>query len=1185
MGRVAVSIGGGAAKGSARTIAPDTSEFTKYTLTFSGPEGDTANPVDTDDGSATVALPAGLWTISVTGYTGAEGSYVEAAQGSASVNIVAGYTGTVNILLGPKTGGAQGTFGFSLSIPYGLESSELIITTATGDPVETITLSYSFAGIEGSTSLDPGEYLVRIRLQKGTGDAASYAGLTEALHIYPGLTSALPEQEFEEDDFKTAVGEFDLSGKVTAPVFWAEPLAAFTETSQYTGSVAWKESDGSPLVTGVFRGGTVYKAVVTLSAKTDYTFTGVAANSFTFTGATGVTNSADSGVVTIEFPATETQTITGVAVAPSAPSVSQGGTQTFAATVTGTVEPPQTVTWTVEGNYDDGTAIAADGTLTVAINESAASLTVKAVSVADPSKDATAAVTVTAASVINIGSVAELAKIGVDPSYPLGGRYKLTANLTLSNWAPIGDSSAPFFGVFDGDDNTITLQDFDAAAVSERAYLGIFGYVKGGSAASKAKIKGLTIQSALNQSSDFAGRQVIGTLAGYAENTDIEQITLGGSFAFSSTKTIYLGGIAGYLQQGAVVKNSNVSADLAVTTGNSTGATNIPGTAAQAYSYVGGVAGIFVGGGEILGCHNTGDIQAYSEVAGSQIFAGGIAGGSYYSNTGCHGKIEDCSYAGDLHAKAKGFWTFAGGIAGTIAGGGGGDNPTRIVRSFATGAVSVAGTSSGNPYIGGIVGYNYFGARVSQCYFTGTVTADKSGDYTGGIAGYNSQTGAPNNSTIEDCWSTGIVTGFNNAGGIVGQNQINTYVRRCYSTAIVIASNTGATGVGGIAGMNASAMTNALTGNVALNPSIQGGNTANIHRVVGGGSSTQNINNLGWSGMTVITGGTYTPAVGANLKDGAAIAVQPSAADYAALGWNFDSVWEMDAYGYPKLQWQTADTPRAPLAGPVPVVQVENYNHYEGSTYTTNAGGKLTVSWKPVPGASSYDIYYAPRVTDAPAMPGAAAATGETGTSKVFADNTIGKNTMNYYVWIKANNSVGSSKASAPTGSLDRFLGTWTDGTNGGMDGFSITNADMTYLMLWAGYMDEDYDGEYDVLSYIRAVVPFEGGSETVEFNDKAGPAGIIVVEYDRSVDGNLMWSHKENNYFNALYYYGLNAGETRRSAYLGFAADLAGTYGSPDYGCDVAGVNEAITKFTFADMDDYVSPGVAAIYNWEAED
>jgi hypothetical protein len=328
------------------------------------------------------------------------------------------------------------------------------------------------------------------------------------------------------------------------------------------------------------------------------------------------------------------------------------------------------------------------------------------------------------------------------------------------------------------------------------------------------------------------------------------------------------------------------------------------------YGYVGGFVGAFKDGVEIVDCHNSGAITADSTLSGSQVFAGGIAGGSYYQFTTVYqGSIQDCSYTGNILARAKGYWTFAGGIAGTIVSGDAGNDAvtTKIVRCFATGTVSVAGTASGNPYVGGIVAYNYYGALVSQSYFTGNVIANKSGDYTGGIAGYNSQKEAPNNSRIEDCWSSGTVTGFNNAGGIVGQNQLHTYVRRCYSTATVKATNTGATGVGGIAGAN---LVNAgFSGTVencaALNSLIQAGNTSNIHRIAGGGTSTQNYNNLAYSGMTVVPGsGTYTPDIGADKKDGADCAATPSQADYEALGWDFASVWEMGGGGYPVLQWQ-----------------------------------------------------------------------------------------------------------------------------------------------------------------------------------------------------------------------------------------------------------------------------------------
>ena len=86
---------------------------------------------------------------------------------------------------------------------------------------------------------------------------------------------------------------------VTAPVTGTTPVTTITETEQYTGTVAWS---GSPTT---FAASTVYTATITLTAKADHTLTGVAANFFTVAGATPVSNSANSGVVSAVFPATE----------------------------------------------------------------------------------------------------------------------------------------------------------------------------------------------------------------------------------------------------------------------------------------------------------------------------------------------------------------------------------------------------------------------------------------------------------------------------------------------------------------------------------------------------------------------------------------------------------------------------------------------------------------------------------------------------------------------------------------------------------------------------------------------------------------------------------------------------------------------------------------------------------------
>jgi len=74
--------------------------------------------------------------------------------------------------------------------------------------------------------------------------------------------------------------------------------------------------------------------------------------------------------------------------------VAKNGTQTFTVAVSGTNNPAQTVIWSVEGGVS-GTTITTAGVLTVASNETATTLTVRATSAVDNTKSGTATVTVT----------------------------------------------------------------------------------------------------------------------------------------------------------------------------------------------------------------------------------------------------------------------------------------------------------------------------------------------------------------------------------------------------------------------------------------------------------------------------------------------------------------------------------------------------------------------------------------------------------------------------------------------------------------------------------------------------------------------------------------------------------------------------------------------------------------------
>jgi len=93
-----------------------------------------------------------------------------------------------------------------------------------------------------------------------------------------------------------------------------------------------------------------------------------------------------------------------VTVTPGIVTVPQGSTQQFNASVTGTNNPPQNVTWSVTGG-GAGTSISPSGLLTIGANQAPGPLTVRATSTADTSRSGTATVTVPAAAGIPPASV------------------------------------------------------------------------------------------------------------------------------------------------------------------------------------------------------------------------------------------------------------------------------------------------------------------------------------------------------------------------------------------------------------------------------------------------------------------------------------------------------------------------------------------------------------------------------------------------------------------------------------------------------------------------------------------------------------------------------------------------------------------------------------------------------------
>ncbi|MDR0586326.1 MAG: hypothetical protein LBG26_03710 [Treponema sp.] len=159
-----------------------------------------------------------------------------------------------------------------------------------------------------------------------------------------------------------------LDGKVTAPARGAAPVTTGIDTAEYTGTVAWQNDDGTSFSGSTFAPGTVYKAVVALTAKAGYTFNGVGANSFSYTGATNVTHPMGSNAnltVTIVFPATALTAVTVLDLTGAFAAPATGGTP--ATSLTGTTQYTGSITWSSSPvTFAGGTAYTATVTLTAA---------------------------------------------------------------------------------------------------------------------------------------------------------------------------------------------------------------------------------------------------------------------------------------------------------------------------------------------------------------------------------------------------------------------------------------------------------------------------------------------------------------------------------------------------------------------------------------------------------------------------------------------------------------------------------------------------------------------------------------------------------------------------------------------------------------------------------------------------
>ena len=334
------------------------------------------------------------------------------------------------------------------------------------------------------------------------------------------------------------------------------------------------------------------------------------------------------------------------------------------------------------------------------------------------------------------------------------GSLNTSASANFDEWKPIGTSSQPFTGTFDGGGYTIYglyIND------SSKNYVGLFGYI-GKNDTATGTVKNVTLAD-----SYVSGNEFVGGICGWNKGGTIEQSTNQSTNQATVTGREQVGGICGY--NSGNITNCTAGGSVSTTGGDSVGGIcgyNDGGTVENCTSgctvegkgtSTGGICGYNWGG--LLGCRNTGTVSGGRWV-------GGVCGDNCSSGNGIQGCYNEGAVFGTMSV---------GGVCGTNSG--------NLKKSYNTGNVS------GNSYVGGVCGTN--NENLQGCYNEGAVSGSMS---VGGVCGTN-------NGNLENSYNTNTVSGDSNVGGVCGFNNSGT-VNGCYNTGDVF----GAENVGGVCGWN-----------------------------------------------------------------------------------------------------------------------------------------------------------------------------------------------------------------------------------------------------------------------------------------------------------------------------------------------------------------------------------------------
>ena len=382
----------------------------------------------------------------------------------------------------------------------------------------------------------------------------------------------------------------------------------------------------------------------------------------------------------------------------------------------------------------------------------------------------------------------------------------------LGNFKPIGSSTTPFTGTFNGNHHTITgieTATFYGGTALAPIHTGMFAYISGATIKNVVTVGGSVTAASMSylhtlypqspERDDFFLTQGTGMIVGMADaNSIVDNCSNSGT----SVSYVFAGGIVGH-NYASVVSNSTNSGTMTVTYRgaggivgqnimNSTISNSTNSGTVTAFSHnAGGITGYNIDASIVSNSTNSGTMTALNTVGGivgynaNSTVSGSTNSGTATATVGHAGGIvgynTNSTVSGSTNSGTVTATTeSAGGIVGT--------SETKSTVSDSTNSGTVSATERG---AGGIVGYNHMDSTVSGSINNGTIAADSRA---GGIVGWNNV-----NSTVSNSVNSGTVTtAANNSGGIVGYNVANSTVSNSMNSGTVEARNT----AGGIVGWN-----------------------------------------------------------------------------------------------------------------------------------------------------------------------------------------------------------------------------------------------------------------------------------------------------------------------------------------------------------------------------------------------